>query len=370
MRKNRGFGLIIGGFFGLIAFAIMVFIVPPWIALLMGLFTAALYFIVISIVLSVNNKKYIGVDNEISGEIILKEEANCYKGRKIRNGLLYLTDSCLIFISREKKPEFRLEIPLNAIEIAARGKSIAYMGIKTNDGDAYDFMVKNAGDWVKRIHFLIDEHKDLYPNEKVLNYIYACDDELPVTTSEGLFVLTRKDLGLLYLPTGKIVANDPCLCFELDEFTVAVRPGCYPVSVFVARSPYGDKRVALAQLAFTDNKAARWEMALVKEQRIEDIGDENYYGYGVDSGTGGFMDKQTADKISERGLDIYELLKDQFDGTYVHTYNYAIGNIDGGTDNNIAVFSSGWGDGCYPSYFGFDESGEPCALVTDFLVLD
>lgn len=86
------------------------------------------------------------------------------------------------------------------------------------------------------------------------------------------------------------------------------------------------------------NKAVKWEMALVKDQRIDGLKDEGYFGYGVDSGTGGFMDKQTADRITERGLNICEHFQSQFDGTYVHTYSYAIGSIDGVGENDVAGF--------------------------------
>jgi hypothetical protein len=37
---------------------------------------------------------------------------------------------------------------------------------------------------------------------------------------------------------------------------------------------------------------------------------------------------------------------------------------------SAALFSSGWGDGHYNSYFGLDAAGAPVALVTDFEVLD
>jgi hypothetical protein len=37
---------------------------------------------------------------------------------------------------------------------------------------------------------------------------------------------------------------------------------------------------------------------------------------------------------------------------------------------NIAMFESGWGDGFYASYFGFDEEGRVAALVTDFATID
>ena len=39
-------------------------------------------------------------------------------------------------------------------------------------------------------------------------------------------------------------------------------------------------------------------------------------------------------------------------------------------DVNVAVFSSGWGDGFYASYWGEDEAGNVLALVTDFGVLE
>jgi Protein of unknown function (DUF4241) len=34
------------------------------------------------------------------------------------------------------------------------------------------------------------------------------------------------------------------------------------------------------------------------------------------------------------------------------------------------VFPSGYGDGTYPSYIGYDEYGKICRLVTDFLIMD
>lgn len=37
---------------------------------------------------------------------------------------------------------------------------------------------------------------------------------------------------------------------------------------------------------------------------------------------------------------------------------------------SIAMFSSGWGDESYPSFWGYDENGEVACLVTDFLVTE
>ncbi|WP_317615143.1 MULTISPECIES: DUF4241 domain-containing protein [Bacillus] len=37
---------------------------------------------------------------------------------------------------------------------------------------------------------------------------------------------------------------------------------------------------------------------------------------------------------------------------------------------DIAMFTTGFGDGMYPSFWGLDENGEPACLVTDFLIMD
>jgi hypothetical protein len=38
--------------------------------------------------------------------------------------------------------------------------------------------------------------------------------------------------------------------------------------------------------------------------------------------------------------------------------------------DNVAIFSSGWGDGMYSTYWGLDAGDRPVCLVTDFQVVD
>ena len=44
--------------------------------------------------------------------------------------------------------------------------------------------------------------------------------------------------------------------------------------------------------------------------------------------------------------------------------------MDEKTDLNMIVFASGWNDGTFPTYFGFDENNKLSRLVTDFMVLE
>lgn len=96
----------------------------------------------------------------------------------------------------------------------------------------------------------------------------------------------------------------------------------------------------------------------------------HFFGYGVDSGTGCFIDLSAA-KVLELKMrenpDYYEEIIAAMDRTYVSTWSWA--NIPLGKGNLVA-FSSGFGDGGYASYWGLDAAGEISVVVTDFSVVN
>ena len=65
----------------------------------------------------------------------------------------------------------------------------------------------------------------------------------------------------------------------------------------------------------------------------------------------------------------YDRLDAMQDKTYLPTWSWADLIVDETTGANIIAFSSGWGDGCYPSYWGYNAANQRVALVTDFGVL-
>lgn len=64
--------------------------------------------------------------------------------------------------------------------------------------------------------------------------------------------------------------------------------------------------------------------------------------------------------------DYFETLITEMEKTYVNTWSWVNLEMDPETNANLIAFSSGLGDGCYASYFGFDEKHNPMILVTDF----
>lgn len=183
--------------------------------------------------------------------------------------------------------------------------------------------------------------------------------------------IIEQSLGVLNLSTGSIVANDPFCMYEIQAFEKSVPAGKYPVVLYIHNID-SDRRVGFAEIRFTENIPVSFELAYTKGQDINELEVDEFYGYGVDSGTGCFMDKATCDMLEEimEGTEdgIIPELDEKFDKSYVETYS-AVNYTLPCSDNNIVAFSSGFGDGGYPSFWTYDQSGELCSLITDFMTI-
>lgn len=184
--------------------------------------------------------------------------------------------------------------------------------------------------------------------------------------------IVEQSLGEIFLPTGKIVANDPLCLFETEPFTECVAPGTYPVKLYILQSS-DDKRVAFAEIAFTNEMPKSFKPAVVAQQHIEDLKGDEFFGYGVDSGTGGFMDYETCTQFQEIMADFDNATLAELDAaiekSYIDTYGTANVCLPD-SKNNIIAFSSGYGDGLYPSFWGMNANDEICSLITDFIIVD
>lgn len=189
-----------------------------------------------------------------------------------------------------------------------------------------------------------------------------------VTTPDGAVALSALEIGKLGVPSGRIVACDPFICDRTEAFSRRVPTGKFPVQLAIAKLP-NDERVAFARILFADRPAVRWEMALRPGQTLKDLKPGYIHGYGVDTGTGAFMDAATlapylaatADEAATmRLVDVLNAAPVGSRAWLLRPYGQA----------NVAMFSSGWGDGFYASYFGLDAAGRVVALVTDFGVVE
>ncbi|MFJ9941789.1 DUF4241 domain-containing protein [Streptomyces erythrochromogenes] len=183
-------------------------------------------------------------------------------------------------------------------------------------------------------------------------------------------------IGDVTLPTGRIVACDPFVLLgsgDAEPFAVTVAPGRYRAEAAIATlvrpdTPQGatpHTRVAAARLVIRDTPAVSWEMAVDEGQDPAVLGEGEFYGYGVDAGTGCFYDAAADGSFpgteEEEGA-VWAAMETVGDGPAV----FLAGGEDGHT---LAGFTSGWGDGCYPTWIGRDAEGRVTCFVTDFFVV-
>jgi hypothetical protein len=187
----------------------------------------------------------------------------------------------------------------------------------------------------------------------------------------GRIRLFARELPSLHLPSGQIVACDPLVFPEASALEPVVAPGEYPVYLTIAEIET-DQRVAFARVQFQANRPRYWRHISQPGQDIESLGPEEFFGYPVDSGTGCFMDALTGQKLLERMKqeeNYFEDIIEQMAKNYCDTWNWA--DIHpASTNHNVLCFSSGYGDGSYPSYLGISETGTAVCLLTDFQVFD
>lgn len=198
------------------------------------------------------------------------------------------------------------------------------------------------------------------------------------TQPDGVVMLSSVvDAGQLVLPSGRVVACDPgdfdlpSRCLPLAR---SVAPGSYPVRLAVVAYPHHSgvtvERVACAMLWLSDAAPVRWEMALWPEQRAADLEPGHFFGYGVDTGLGCFVDATAVERMDgDAGEQLYfERLLPALERDDRTLHGVAL-PLDGEPAATLVAFSTGYGDGVYPSYWGFDAAGAACRLATDFQML-
>jgi hypothetical protein len=177
-------------------------------------------------------------------------------------------------------------------------------------------------------------------------------------------------IGKLSIESGKLIACDPIVMHDVKPFLQNFPIGEFPVQLSIAKID-NDERVAFARISFSDNPVTKWEFALHEGQKKIPIDSETFYGYGVDSGIGLFIDKDAKDAFDDLSNNDQNIWVDVFSKemakNYRNTWQYILYKFD---DHSLASFSTGYGDGTYATYVGYDEKGNVCRLLTDFEIVD
>jgi hypothetical protein len=207
------------------------------------------------------------------------------------------------------------------------------------------------------------------------SYALEVDDAADGTTPEWEHVSFHTlDMGKVTITTGRIAACDPFVFIDTPHpYAQAVPNGDFPVRLAVVSGSLSDGRIAFARVDFASAPAVSWRMAVTEGQDLAKLKPDHIYGYGVDAGTGSFFDPAAGDaalKLLNANENAWE--KWQADGERNGKNARLKPNFFLNLPmppGNIVMFASGWGDGFYASWFGYDAKGNVVALVTDFQVI-
>lgn len=192
------------------------------------------------------------------------------------------------------------------------------------------------------------------------------DDFLIEYGPVGTITLHQHQLGELVVSTGQIVACDPFAYPDTKPFDVTLSPGRYPVIASVASLPReNDTRIAYALLQIDTLQPVRWEIAMLAGQDKTSLKEGQIFAYAVDAGTGCFMDIDAAAQLQRRlDADHHNYVESLIQDFRSHeALNVPLNPFTGA---NVIMFHSGWGDGFYASYWGYDSKDRLVCLVTDF----
>lgn len=209
----------------------------------------------------------------------------------------------------------------------------------------------------------------MYINIDVLNITNG--NTKMMDTEFGRMHIETIEAGELKLLTGRIIATDPILLYDDESFSQHVKPGTYPVYIYVGKTGDRKKQTVAAEIRFSNSDIAKWEMALLKGESSNGFAHDEFMGYEVENGLGCFMDEsvlETLDVMSEEELEKYE--KSVRDEVRKSEYSCADFIIDKKRKGNIIVFTTGWNEGTFPTYYGFDKNNKLARLVTDFMVIE
>ena len=192
------------------------------------------------------------------------------------------------------------------------------------------------------------------------------------------------EIGNVSLPSGKIVVRDPLVYLSSDEkpYFIQAPKGNFPVTVAVVKSEDWGDRYAVVKVEFTKEKPVIYREALIGIEDLEDVTEDDFFGFSVDAGLGCITDAEVLPFVDQfvAETEVDNVYDDYFADIFAQSYrDFPDNQRDAGdwinwtvpnTDYQIPMFASGFGDGSYPVYFAYDANNEICGLYIQFIDIE
>ncbi len=189
-------------------------------------------------------------------------------------------------------------------------------------------------------------------------------------------------------PTGSIIVSDPICYLGTDYVTYLkqiIPAGKYPVTISSVKTELLGTRIAGMKMKITEETPVSYRMAdayMYKDGFRKDA----FSGFGVDAGMAAFCDERTAEAYREYNDRWHEehpdgnFYDDHLAELFAQSYEqYPDLQREGGdfirytipdTEYEMVMAATGFGDGFYSVFWGYDEKDRPAELVTLFISPD
>ena len=213
---------------------------------------------------------------------------------------------------------------------------------------------------------------------------YAECFEMKEIQGKEIFIL---DMGDISFPTGDILVRDPLVWLNRDEmpYLQSVPKGIFRIETLVVKLEEDHYRYALSRVKFRENLPVIYYEALKGDENLDDVDDDSIFGFNVDAGLATIVDVETRNAYCDFEDKWYAENPDKniYDDFFAEVFaknaednpdyqresgdwiNFKIPN----SELSIPMIQSGFGDGRYPVYFGYDENGKLCDLVVEYIYL-
>ena len=187
------------------------------------------------------------------------------------------------------------------------------------------------------------------------------------------------DAGNLILTSGKLVASDPLITSEMPAFTTTFPVGEFPVLV---HKEIESNCIAYAEIVFSSDEITTWELATSEGQHLTELEEGEIYGFPVESGMGCLMDFETQEHLNLLEQHLFKRKGDDFTGIYEEFFHEHFFQEEGAVNQyaflkpheekpgNLFAFETGYGEGFYASYIGFDKNNVPVKVVSEFVEIN
>lgn len=183
-------------------------------------------------------------------------------------------------------------------------------------------------------------------------------------------------VGDLVINSGKLIACDPLITHDMKAFKTQFPLGKFPVTIHKERET---NCIAYVEIRFNTNPVVDWQLATTEGQNVDDLAEGETFGYPVESGMGAWMDALAQEELNGLEQHLYRRKGSDFMGIYEEFFHDHFFDANGAIDqfaflkpneekeDNLFAFETGYGEGFYASYVGFDKDHQPVKIINEFI---